>query len=410
MLYVKTHCHSMHPVYFKPGGPTAPHRDANVRRELGELFDCASAAGMEVRFLSASEAYRAIIESPPPPRRDLARDYGLDSEPPMAAIGLTVAYRDASGEPCDPPPLGAVNAVIAQPSIIDANRPVVAKPTSVVAHIVPLGEERLHADEARAKNHQLLGDASSQAEGWLAAPDVRSINALASAVCLERIDAMGAKASGLTGFYGGRAREGQLLQPSEVLCAEFVRRHLPRAKAAHEIGCGLGLLSLLLSRRGLAAVGYERNGARLATGQAIAAAHGGSAAASAAPLRLLKGVFPKAARREPGLADSVALVTNLLGSASLEQQRAFVAGLAAFGAVVIDVQRFYERRMSEAQIAGLTAMFAASGFSPPKLAFELGSDGRFLLFINPAPREPFGWGAALTRLGLKRRRPLLTER
>ena len=272
---------------------------------------------------------------------------------------------------------------------------------------MPLGEESLPADQALAAREHALTDGRERGETLMAATDVRAINAAASAVCLERLAASGGEASGLTGFYPGRAREGQLLQLSEVLCAEFVRAKLPGAKAAYEIGCGLGLLSLLIASRGLPAVGYERNGARLATGQAIAEARARQAGAPAASLRLVKGAYPRVAGRERDLGGSVALVTNLLGSASAEQQRAFVAALASFGAVLIDAQRFYERRMSQAQIADLTALFAEQGFDAPKLAFELGSDGRFLLFTHPAPRERFGWSALMRRAGFVRRTPLL---
>ena len=239
----------------------------------------------------------------------------------------------------------------------------------------------------------------------MAAEDVAKVNDGACQISLARARDMGAEASGVTGFYGPRAQQRQLLQTAEVLCANFAQTRLPKARAIYEIGCGLGLLSSLLALRGLDVVGIERNGARLASAKAIAEKVLGDMRTP----RWVKGVYPGVLLRGHGLDASVALVTNLLGSATLEQQSNFVSALSAFGAVVIDVQRFYVRRTSPAQIAELTAMFASAGFDAPRLAFDLGPDGRFLLFTNPRPRRRPGVSAILSRLGASRREPLFLD-
>ena len=157
------------------------------------------------------------------------------------------------------------------------------------------------------------------------------------------------------------------------------------------------------------AIGVERNGARLATAKAIAEAVMTGTPDARAP-RLVRGLFPRALRRQAGLASSVALVTNLLGTATPEQQEAFIGGLRAFGAVVIDVQRFYIRRTTTKQVAELLEMFAAAGFDSPRLAFDLGPDGRFMVFTNPKPRRRPGLMALLVRLGAVRDRSLSVAR
>jgi hypothetical protein len=111
-------------------------------------------------------------------------------------------------------------------------------------------------------------------------------------------------------------------------------------------------------------------------------------------------------RSEADLASSVALVTNLLGSATAEQQDSFIGGLVDFGAVVIDAQRFYERRVKASQIDDLCRRFLQVGFDKPRLAFDLGPDGHFLLFLNPRPRRRFGLKALLSNLGVANQKPL----
>jgi hypothetical protein len=150
----------------------------------------------------------------------------------------------------------------------------------------------------------------------------------------------------------------------------------------------------------------ERNGARLATAEAIAAAVVAEWPGAPRPATFIKGAFPKVLRKEARLAASVALVTNLLGTASPEQQEGFISGLRAFGAVLIDVQRFYDRRSTRRQFHELEEIFTLGGFDAPRLAFDLGSDGRFLLFANRRPRRPLGLEALLVSVGAIRDEPL----
>ncbi|MGI9169910.1 MAG: hypothetical protein ACR2FH_07000, partial [Caulobacteraceae bacterium] len=333
--------------------------------------------------------------------------FELGSGSPMAAIGLTLDHLTADGVRAPPPPLAVRPEGLAEPSIVSpkADETAAGGETDVVAYIVPLEAVPAPSDSTRhLEAENALIDASAVLAGLMAARDVSAINATAGPIAMARAAEMGSEGSGVTGFYGPRAQEGTLLQPSEVLCAAFVREKLAGAQGVYELGCGLGLLSCLMAMRGAPAVGVERNGARLATAQVIAQALFGSGAARGP--RLVKGLFPKALRRESHRAGSVALVTNLLGTASPEQQEDFVGGLRAFGAVLIDVQRFYIRRSTRRQIRELEELFTLGGFSPPKLAFDLGPDGRFVLFLNPSPSRRFALGTLFASLGARRDQPL----
>jgi SAM-dependent methyltransferase len=407
VLYLKTHGHSLQPVYFAPDGLPMPHLDPAVQAELRVLFNAADRVGIDVRFSSVSEVYDAVLDARPAVPRDLVREFQLDQGAAMEALGLTVDFRTPDGRSASPPELGVRPEAFPAPSLVkggefdESGRLVANVAPLVSAHIVPLRQSSL-ADDHPPERRKPLIDATSEMPALMDAKDVVRLNHEASIVALECVRELGGEASGVTGFYGPRAQQNELLQPSEVLCAHFVQTRLPKARAVYEIGCGLGLLSTLLALRGVDAIGVERNGARLATAQRISQ----KVTEGLKPPRWIKGGFPKALRAEADLARSVALVTNLLGSATAEQQDSFIRGLGTFGAVVIDVQRFYERRMMTAQVDQLSKQFLQVGFDEPRLAFDLGPDGHFLLFLNPRPRLRFGVKALLFGLGLSTREPL----
>jgi SAM-dependent methyltransferase len=414
VLYLKTHCHSLHPIYCATDGRPMPHCDPGVQAELRALFQAADGIGAEVSFHTVSEVYDKIIGAAAPQTRDLTAEYELRSGSPMAAMGLTVEFVDADGGRVAPPPLAQRPATLPAPSLVaaqpttDEDGPAprgVAPPA--VAYIVPVDKALTAAGADRPDGAGALIDAAWVLPALLEAPDVAHINAVAGRVAMARAAELGSEGSGVTGFYGPRAQEQTLLQPSEILCAAFVERQLSGVHGVYEIGCGLGVLSTLLAMRGTRAVGVERNGARLATAEAIAEAS--MAASPGAPHTPIfkKGMFPKVLRKEGKLAASVALVTNLLGTASPEQQEGFVRGLRAFGAVLIDVQRFYVRRSTRRQIRELEEIFTLGGFDAPRLAFDLGPDGRFILFTNPRPRRRLGLEALLVSVGMMRDESLI---
>lgn len=277
---------------------------------------------------------------------------------------------------------------------------------SAAANIVSSGIGAPGESLERREGSGTLIDAARILPELARAADVKRVNTLAGGVATARSADLGPEDSGVTGFYGVRAREESLLRPSEILCAAFVEQKMAGVRGVYEIGCGLGVLTTLLAMRGVRAVGVERIGARLATAESIAAVVLERSPGGSRRPRFVKGVFPDVLRKDTKLAASVALVTNLLGTATTEQQEGFVGGLRAFGAVLIDVERFYERRSTRDRIEELEAMFTLAGFDLPRLAFDLGSGGRFMLFTNPKPRRRLGLQALLATLGAVRDVPV----
>ena len=195
---------------------------------------------------------------------------------------------------------------------------------------------------------------------------------------------MGPEQSGVTGFYATRARDGGLLTPPERMLARHVLA-TPGVKQAYEIGSGLGVLTTLLAAAGKPAVGIERHGGRHETGRAIHHRVAESFPQAAARGRLTKGKFPHVSEFDRGLDRSAALLTNLLGGADFEEQLHVIIGLKPFKYVFVDLTRFYERRPDIARQRELIRLFRVAGFSEPRELFDLGDDGKYVLFTNPSP-------------------------
>jgi hypothetical protein len=380
-----------------------PHLERGVQAELGLLFDAADKIGGKVSFLTASEAYDRLVRGGRQESRNLVGDFGLRESAPMERIGVTVEFVRPDGIIVGAPSLGPPIASLPSPIPASGATPSGGR----VAHDIAVARivSSTQGETGPQENIRILGeqfpmiDSGALAPGLMLSDTVTVLNSLASEVALNRVAIMGVEAAGVTGFYGPRAELGSLLQPSEVLCAELVLNQLSGVRAVYEIGSGLGLLSIYLASRGMHAVGIERNRERLLTAKAIASA---ARREGAATPRLIEGVFPRILRRTGRLGGCVALVTNLLGRASESQQTRFILGLRRFGAVLIDAQRFYDRRLSPGEIQGLLRLFKQQGFGEARLAFDLGPDGRFLLFLNSEPTLPKGLAGFLSRLSPSR--------
>ncbi len=367
-LYVKTHGHSMAPVYWEQGGIPFPHAHPAIQRELGVMFEAADSAGVALEFLSCSEVYDEILAAKAPQPKDFISTWNINLSDPMADQGTTIVHLDPSGATVEAPPLPFRLPRLATPGPaapaiqqFDSALPMIASVENVV------------------KTDAVLSDGTEKLSAALE-KSARLVNALSSAMVCPLIDSGDAERHGITGFYVTRARETAILQRSEqILAKEILLRFGPTAEV-WEIGCGLGVLTTLLAANGIHAVGLDRNPGRLKFAADIANSFGGETIEHYKEPRFIAGVFPKIVDGEKRLSDSVALVTNLLGSSSLKSQTHFIRGLRRFGAVVIDLQRFFTRRTSIEEQQSLIDMFRAEGFPDPEILFTLGDEGRYALF------------------------------
>ncbi len=226
VLYLKTHCHSLHPIYCQKDGLPTPHADPGVQAELRTLFAAADRIGADVRFLTATEVYDAVVGARTPPARDLVAEFQLSVGSAMEPIGVEVDFTARDGSRVAAPPLAARPTGFPAPSLPATGA--VGDHPEIVSHIIPVISAVAVATEAEApKDEGALINAALASPLMMAADDVQRVNAAACDVALERIASLGAEASGVTGFYGPRARQRQLLQAPEVLCANLVQTCLP---------------------------------------------------------------------------------------------------------------------------------------------------------------------------------------
>ena len=233
VLYLKTHCHSLHPAYCKADGRPTPHTDPGIQAELRALFHAADGVGVEVLFHTVPEVYDKILGSPAQQARDLAAEFDLRSGSPMSAIGLTVNFVTSDGVGAEPPPLAQRPDSLPEPSLVilgsstDTGGPARGEDSPpAVAYIIPLEEGDLLAGGDRPDANGALIDAVWDLPELVDARDATHINVSASRVAMARAAELGSEGSGVTGFYGPRAEERTLLQPSEILCAALVQQKL----------------------------------------------------------------------------------------------------------------------------------------------------------------------------------------
>ncbi len=383
VLYVKTHAHTMAPPYWQPeDGRPIPHADPGIQGELGLLFAAAEAAGATITFPTVTQVYDRVIAAPRPAPRDLATEARLASAPPTAQIGVTVAFRGEDGKPASPPPLLPIGP-IADPAPADLSK--TPDGMLVVSEIIPAAfvGAPSGAQPGRARFAGSPNDA-------LSADDVVMVDRIACKTALMRRTMLGPDASGVTGSYASRAEAGALIQKAEAVCADLVAARFADAAAVHEIGCGLGVLTALLAARGFTALGIEQNAARAETAEAIGKAVALQNAKQTGKATYLHGQFPLAVRGD--LSKSIAVLTNLLGTASPERQAQVIKGLLRYRTVVVDVQRFYDRRSEAGEIDALVKQFREVGFKPPENGSDLGADGRYMIFTP----QKVGGGSPMT--------------
>ena len=152
-IYVKTHAHSMYPDYFTGiRVPIVPHLHPGVQSLLGVIFDGASAAGLEVEFLTAHEVYDRLLDARPEPGQARLES---DQSAPYGQTSLHLPTTTTSGE--------QLHARIAsiEPTLITAGR----------TRIATLGQVRSGATEdlaARLKNDELFSDQELELAATLA--------------------------------------------------------------------------------------------------------------------------------------------------------------------------------------------------------------------------------------------------
>lgn len=380
VLYVKTHAHTMQPIYWQPEGGPFPHAHPAIQAELGRLFDAAAAAGAEVEFATVNEVFDRLMAAPKPAERDLVRHYGLDEGDPMSAVGCDIVFRDARGNERGPPSLAPEPVAI--PGLSTRHAAGAVPPDLVWATI----EERALPNAAEAPPPiPLTADPALVAIGHALAEVVAGV-----------LTARGET----SGSVPGAAASGPLAAEMHLVRTVEEAGLDPDAPLV-EIGCGTGLLSTLLAARGWTVLGLDRRPRRLETARAIAEAAGAAGLLAQAP-RFEAATFPAWRPSRWPAGQATAIVPGIANEGGLSGQAAFIRGLAAFDGALIDLRHFFVERVTGAEQQRLVELFTQAGFDPPRMV-EGEGPARLAMFHHARPRGLSGWAERMLRgLGIGR--------
>lgn len=206
-----------------------------------------------------------------------------------------------------------------------------------------------------------------------------TLNALLLPVLQQRMDSMGERESGAYNFYVQRLSRRNLLGGYELKLAQKLLDSRFPVSAIHEIGPGYGQLVFLLAMNGINALGIEIDQRRHATGAAMLAALLRAEPWLDGKCDMLEGGFPMATL-EAAAPHAMALATNLVYTTTPQQQNVIVNAMRRYKMTIVDVDRLFEKRLTDEERKSAFELFARNGFHQPEPFLDLGADGRYYLF------------------------------
>lgn len=344
-LYIKTHAHSMHPNYYIGTDKAVfPHLHPPIRNLFGVLLDAASAAGCKVDFRTASEVYDEFTSATYVPPAGFALT--MPGQAPVIGGCLPAERRLKLKTALVQSIESGRNALDALPRVgAPVARP---PPTDPLAHLDLVSETAKRAVQ-------------------------------------ELIDDLGIIESGAGNTYAARAAAPSFLMAYERELIQYLVAS-ERYDSYHEIGCGFGAMVAALAAAGLPSVGFESDKRRAAGAQRV---HDGVVAALserndrlATSCEIVQGRFPTTLKGRD-VSRSLAYCTDLTSTNTPEQRADLISAMRSYKSVIIDLQRFVERRTTDEACTRLQAELEASGLGPGRLILDLGSAGRYVRFDRP---------------------------
>jgi hypothetical protein len=170
-------------------------------------------------------------------------------------------------------------------------------------------------------------------------PHAEVINALSIGVMAERFQQLGADESGLFNFYVQRMETGQALIHYDLLLAAWCLDNVSRSTILVDIGAGIGQFSALMAANGYMTVACENDSRRFKALQSLHHALGKLNSAWGDYLETTSRAYPFTIEGLVGR-ESMAVCSCLVGTFTLEEERAMVRGLRQFSSALIDPHRF----------------------------------------------------------------------
>ncbi len=195
----------------------------------------------------------------------------------------------------------------------------------------------------------------------------------------ERIRLLGVNRSGAYEHYNVLLSAGFPIPVYETAILDLVKRRLPKLRSYHEIGSGLGTLPFMLAHDGFAAVGIEQDERRHLTAIAILRELGKELPCVESNSRLIGAQFPDAIN-DLDVSDSMAILTDIVGSRTPAEYSRLCRGLTRYRYVLLDLQRFCEKRETTDEQRKLVQELVSYGLVPCPEVIDLDGWGYYRLF------------------------------
>lgn len=222
-----------------------------------------------------------------------------------------------------------------------------------------------------------LMDQDTQASKDSRAPEAIRLKTIQ--VLDERIKLLGVDRSGAYEHYNLQLEKGFPIPPGELAICDLIRRQFPSLRSYHEIGSGLGTLPLMLAYDGFAAVGIERDERRHLTALAISRELSKEFPQVEQNCRLIGAAFPDAVA-DLDVSDSIAIFTDFVSSQPAGDYIRLCRTLSRYRYVLLDLQRFCEKRDYKAEQDQLVEELASHGLLPRTEIIDLDGQGYYRLF------------------------------
>lgn len=361
-LFVKTHAHSLHPNYYiDTDRAVFPHQHSPIQALFALLLEAAAAADCAVEFRTVSEVYEMFTSA---------------AYAPAGGFALTMP---------GPPPV--IDACVPADRALDLRTRIVTLPPVAPAREAVLDLDTLVSDVRPRPSPDVpttvtpAPPLSPNACSLTAIPHGALIGLAARNVAMQMLAEVGSEQLGST--IAARADRWSFLLEHEARLVAYVRGLDRRFRSHHDVGCGLGTLSLGFAAAGLASVGMDArapaiSGARRLS-ERVARLLAGQKQSLAAPCTFIHGRFPDAIANDD-VATSLACVTGLVARGDDASIEAVVGGLRRYTAVVLDLQRFDRPRPERADADRLLDALEAGGLGKGRIVIDLGADGLYAHF------------------------------
>jgi capsular polysaccharide transport system permease protein len=197
----------------------------------------------------------------------------------------------------------------------------------------------------------------------------------------ERIGLLGAGHSGAYQHYSLLLERGFPIPVYERAILDFVHRRLPNLDSYHEIGSGLGTLPLMLAHDRFPTVGIERDEPRHLTAMAVLRDLVGRKPEIEPYCRFIGSAFPDAVS-DIDVSGSLAIVTDFVSTHTKQELAKLCEGLSRYRYVLMDLQRFCQKREKKEDQEALITELAGYGLTVRPGKIDCGAEGHYRLFAG----------------------------